>query len=105
MASLAQFRAEFPEMNGVSDPLISTKLAAAFVEIDQSVWGAIGQVGGNMTPADQGQLYLAAHKLASSPFGQNAKTFFNNKNGFARTTYGQEFVLLRAGRISGFRVA
>jgi len=53
-------------------------------------------------------MYLAAHKLAASPFGQNSKTVttaFANKSGYQRTTYGAEFFLLQRGVTSGFRVA
>jgi hypothetical protein len=106
MATLTMFRAQFPEANGVSDVLVSTMLAAAFLEIDQSVWGAMGTLGGTMTKADQGQMYLAAHKLACSPFGQNAKmTTDPKRNGYQRTTYGAEFFLLMRSVTSGFRVA
>jgi hypothetical protein len=59
-----------------------------------------------MTKTDQGQLYLAAHKLAVSPFGQNAKMMVDNKRvGYRRTTYGAEFLLLQSSVTSGFRVA
>jgi hypothetical protein len=86
-------------------------LSAAFLEFDTSVWGLFGEVGGPMTKADQGQLYLAAHKLAVSPFGQNARTMFKGDKysigtgGFDRTTYGREFLNLRYAATSGFRVA
>lgn len=106
MASLAMVRAQFPEANGVSDVLVASMLAAAALEIDQSVWGELGQPGGYMTKADQGQMYLAMHKLAVSPFGANAKMAVDGKKrGYARTTYGEEFLLLQRGVTSGFRVA
>lgn len=106
MASLAMLRAQFPEAANVSDVLCATMLAAASLELDTSVWGALGAPGGLMTKADQGQLYLAMHKLAISPFGQNAKMMVDGKKvGYRRTTYGQEFLLLQASVISGFRVA
>jgi hypothetical protein len=99
-------RAQFPEANGVSDVLVASMLAAAALEIDQSVWGALGVAGGLMTKADQGQMYLAMHKLAISPFGKNAKMEINpKKNGYERTTYGGEFLLLQRSVTSGFRVA
>jgi hypothetical protein len=81
-------------------------LAAAALEIDTTVWGQLGQPGGFMTKADQGQMYLAMHKLAVSPFGQNAKMVVNGRKvGYARTTYGEEFLLLQRGTTGGFRVA
>lgn len=99
-------RAQFPEANGVSDVLVTSMLAAAFLELDTSVWGPFGISGGLMTAADQGQLYLAMHKLAVSPFGQNAKMMVNGKKvGYARTTYGEEFKLLQYQVTSGYRVA
>ena len=99
-------RAQFPEANGVSDVLVATMLAAASLELDTSVWGAFGQPGGLMTKTDQGQMYLAMHKLAVSPFGQNAKMMSDPKRlGYDRTTYGREFLLLQRGVTGGFRVA
>lgn len=99
-------RAQFPEANGVSDVLVASMLAAASLELDPTVWGALGQAGGLMTKADQGQMYLAMHKLAISPFGQNAKMVVNGKkSGYDRTTYGAEFLLLQRGVTSGYRVA
>lgn len=110
MATLQNFRAQFPEFNGVSDILVNTMLNAAFLELDTSVWGAYGTsppaiTGGQMGKVDQGQMYLAAHKLAISPWGQNAKLVVNNRSGYQRTTYGQEFALLQRGVTGGFRVA
>lgn len=101
------FRAQFPEFGGnVPDALITVMLGAAALELDTSVWGAFGVVGGNMTKSDQGQMYLAAHKLAVSPFGQNAKMASDpRRNGYDRTTYGAEFKLLMGGVTSGNRVA
>lgn len=99
-------RAQFPEANGVSDVLVATMLAAASLELDPRVWGQLGQAGGLMTKADQGQMYLAMHKLAVSPFGQNAKMQVDGKKvGYRRTTYGCEFLLLQTSVCSGFRVA
>src|ERR1017187_1146397 len=106
MATLAMVRAQFPEANGVSDVLVASMLAAASLELDTSVWGLLGQVGGLMTRADQAQMYLALHKLAVSPFGQNAKMQVDGKKvGYRRTTYGCEFLLLMTQVTSGHRVA
>ncbi len=107
MATLAQFRAQFDEFNGVADAKVVTFLAAAALELDVCVWGPLGVAGGTMTKADQGQLYLAAHKLATSPGGQNSKMVSDKggRNGYKRTQYGQEFELLQRGVVSGFRVA
>lgn len=107
------FRAQMPEFNNVSDVLVTAMLGAAALEIDPSVWGPLGVVGGLMTKADQGQLYLAAFKLAASPFGQNAKGEFRSQHnsrgpsvtGYQTNSYGQQFLLLQRGVTSGFRVA
>jgi hypothetical protein len=105
------FRAQFPEFNNVSDTLCTAMLSAASLEFDTGVWGVFGQLGGPITKADQGQMYLAAHKLAVSPFGQNARTVFKEgtynygTGGYDRTTYGREFLNLRYSVTSGFRVA
>jgi len=106
MATLANLRAQFPEAKGVSDVVCVTMLGAASLEIDTSVWGPYGIVGGSQTKADQGQLYLAMHKLAMSPFGQNARMVPHARaRGYDKTTYGSEFLLLMRGVTSGFRVA
>ncbi len=99
-------RVQFPEANGVSDVLVAAMLAAAYLELDVNVWGQYGSPGGVMTKTDQGQMYLAMHKLAISPFGQNAKLRVDGKKvGYARTTYGEEFKLMMTARTGGFRVA
>jgi len=106
MATLAMFRATFVEFNGVSDALVTTMLAQAQLELDQSVWGAFGAVGSPATKADSGQLWLTAHKLAMTPFGQNARMVSNPRGeGYKKTTYGAEFLNLRYSVTSGFRVA
>ena len=106
MANLNQLRAQFPEANGVSDILCLAMLNAASLDMSTLVWGAFGVLGGPSTKADQGQMYLAMHKLAVSPFGQNAKVKIDGKKvGYARTTYGEEFLLLQRGVTGGFRVA
>jgi hypothetical protein len=59
-ASVATFLAQFPEFkntNTAQPTLVPAMLAAAELEIDREVWGAKG---------DQGQMYLAAHKLSLS---------------------------------------
>ena len=90
---LPTFRTQFPEFNGVSDSLVSAMLAAALLEIDTSLWGA---------KADQGQGYLTAHKLTTSPFGQNARMQGANDG---KTTYWQTYYKLVRQVSSGFRVA
>lgn len=85
----AQFLAQFPEFQATNDSgaagvaLIEAMLAAALLELDADMWDAL---------IDQGQGYLAAHKLAVSPWGNAAK--LSNKDG--TSTYGAHYnALLR----------
>jgi hypothetical protein len=59
----ASFRARFEELSSASDTLIDAVLAEALTSIDADAWG---------DKADQGQMYLAAHLIAMSPFGVQA---------------------------------
>lgn len=99
------FRARYPEFDGTDDGLITEFLGMAAIEISNKTWGAYGLDGQPATKADKGQLALAAHELACSPFGQSAKTTYNNKTGLRRTTYGLEFERMMRQVTSGFRVA
>lgn len=80
----AAFVVQFPEFEDVDATLLNAMLAAALLEIDVDVWGA---------KADQGQAYLAAHKLALSPFGNNAKMVVNGIGAglHGNTTYGTHY--------------
>ncbi len=98
-------RAQFPEFRTVSDSLVRSMLGAAALELDLSVWGPFGVDPGPQTKADQAQMYLAAHKLAVSPFGQAAKMVMDARTGYNRTTYGMEFLLLQKGKVIAVGVA
>lgn len=88
---------QFPEFRGVPDAMVNAFLTAAALEIDPQIWGPTG---------DQGQAYLTAHRLASSPFGQNAKMITSpNATGYNRTNYGQTYRELQIQASSGFRVS
>jgi hypothetical protein len=89
---LADFRIQFPEFKGVSDGLVQVMLNASLLELDSTVWGQL---------LDQGQAYLAAHKLATSPFGQNAKMVAKD----GTTTYWFNYFKLVRKVTSGYRVA
>lgn len=109
MATLANFRTQFPEFNGASDGLVTAMLNAASLEIDNFVWGAYGS--GTLSKADNGQMYLTAHKLATSPWGQNAKMIqipgeraISLAGGFGASIYGQNYFLLMRQVSAGFRV-
>ena len=86
------FVIQFPEFTKTGVPLVETMLAAALLEIDADVWGA---------KATQGQYYLAAHKLALSPFGNNAEMVAKDGS----TTYQVHYDSLVRQVASGFRVA
>lgn len=92
VADRTAFIVQFPEFTNTATALVDAMLAAAALEIDLEVWGA---------KSDQGQMYLAAHKLALSPFGNNAEMF--SKNG--TTTYQAHYEMLVRQVASGFRVA
>jgi Protein of unknown function (DUF4054) len=89
--SLASFQAQFPELNGVPAAMLQQYLTNALLEIDYSVWN---------TKGDQGAYYLAAHNLATSPFGQNARMQVA-KDG--STTYWKVYERLRGEVSYGYR--
>jgi hypothetical protein len=89
---IAQFLIQFPEFAKTDFNQVQATLDAAALEIDASVWRA---------KADQGQAYLAAHKLALSPFGQGAR--LSAKDG--TTIYWTHYEKLVKQVASGFRVA
>jgi hypothetical protein len=59
-----QFLVQFPEFTNAVAAQVDAFLAAAELEVDRDVWDA---------KADQGVMYLTAHKLALSPYGNAAK--------------------------------
>lgn len=93
----ATFIIQFPEFADTKATQVTAILAAALLEIDATVWG---------DKADQGQAYLAAHKLALSPFGNNAQLVATgNGAGYEATVYGAHYLTLMRQVTSGFRVA
>jgi hypothetical protein len=98
-ADLPAFRARFPEFNNTGDAYITTQLADAAIQVDVSVFG--------QAKADLATLYLAAHTLALSPFGNSAKLVSKvpvGKNVFYSTTYGTKYFDLCKQVGSGGRV-
>lgn len=85
---------QFPEFAGPDATYVQAALDAAALEVPSAIWGA---------KADQGIYYLAAHKLASAPFGNNAKTTVPASPGVV-TTYMLEFRRLQRQVSSGYRV-
>lgn len=90
--TLATVRLMNPEFENVSDGIIQAYLDEALLEIDLEVWGAL---------ADQGQRYLALHKMALSPQGLGAKLVGSK----GETTYNMHFEALAKTVSMGFRVA
>lgn len=101
------FVRQFPEFKNVDATLVQVQLDAAALELDQSVWG----LPANLTPTptvgtryDQAHGYLAAHKLALSPYGQNVRLdpkTVDPKTG--TTTYNIHFQSLVRKFAQGFR--
>lgn len=83
MATRAEFRTMFPEFAGANDGMVDAFLARAAVSTPAESWGVL---------ADEGQLYLTAHLLATSPHGQNARLAADD----ATSTYGARYQDLRA---------
>ncbi len=97
-ATFATFVVQFPEFDGANQTQVEAMLAAADLEIDRDVWGA---------KADQGQMYLAAHKLALSHYGQAAELVQKRPKDtpHGETTFGVHYDSLVMQVASGFRVA
>lgn len=89
--SLAEFRVRFPEFTQTPDALVSAKLTEAERSVSQEVWGET---------AYDGAYYRAAHLLAVSVFGQNARLVSNA----GETTYNTEYKRLQREVAAGFRV-
>jgi hypothetical protein len=84
------FLRRFPEFRGCENAFIDGFLAAAENEVDAEVWG---------NKASEGVMYLAAHKMAASPFGENARLATG-----AGSSYLEEYRRLVRIVSSGFRV-
>jgi hypothetical protein len=103
VSDLADFRTRFPEFVDVPDPQITAALSDAALEIAGNVWGTVS-TGGVFTLGDLGQMYLAAHNLACTPFGQNARMVAKTADGQKTTTYEVAYRRLQREVSSGFRV-
>jgi len=88
----ASFVIEFPELADAGQPLIEAKIAGAELRVGADVWPA--------SVRDQGVLYRAAHMLALSPYGAQAKMV--SKSG--ETTYGKQYESLVQEIGAGFLV-
>lgn len=92
MDRVTPFRGRFPEFDLVPEGMITAAIEDAMAETDASVW-----LPGHY---ESGVRYLAAHKLALSPYGMTAK--LATKDG--DTTYLQHRKALESGNCIGFRV-
>jgi hypothetical protein len=89
--ALKDFQARFPEFRNTDTTLVSAQLNDAALQIDSCVWGPLAGVGHG---------YLTAHRLALSPFGQQARMVAKN----GTTTYQTHYEKLVQIVGSGFRV-
>lgn len=105
--TLSSFKAEFPDFNldddgteiaTAQDALITAKLAEAEGMVDRGVFQTT-------TNADSAVSYLAAHLLACSPSGINAR-LVKDKKGSPQTLYWPTYLrLIRAATVGLGRVA
>lgn len=86
------FLARFPEFEPAPVSMIDSAIGEATRNVDSEVWG---------DKTDDGVRWKAAHLLAISPFGQQARLM--SKDG--STTYGKHFAKLARSVTPGFRVA
>jgi len=82
MVTATSFKAAFPEFEAAADALVTTKLAAARLQLDTSTWG---------TRYDEGVMWLTAILLSSSPYGENARLSDNK----SKTVYHENYTRLR----------
>jgi hypothetical protein len=105
--TVAAFKTFFPEFAITGD---AAKIAARDAMIQLYIDDATTEIGDYWKDVcgrdwtDKGVKYLAAHKLAISPFGLNAK--LSSKEG--KSVYGEEYMRLSRivsfgrGRVSGY---
>jgi len=86
------FLARFPEFEPASKSMIEEAIDEATRNVDVDVW---------RDKTDDGVRWKAAHLLAITPFGQQARLM--SKDG--STTYGTHFAQLMRSVTPGFRVA
>jgi hypothetical protein len=98
MATRTDLIAQFPEFADAATDLLDRMLAAAALEIDADIW---------LAKYDQGQMYLAAHKLALSPYGNSMQLVLKQPEDtpHGSTIYGVHYDSLVMQVASGFRVA
>ena len=93
MITVEQFTSHFPEFEDCPPAFLQSYLDDAETCIDRTIWGE--------DKGDIGQKYLAAHNLALSPFGQQARLI---AKGAKTTTYFTRYDEVRRKIASGHRV-
>ena len=83
MVTVEEFIVQFEEFQDCPVDFLQAYLDDAETCIDRSVWGDKGDIG---------QKYLAAHNIALSPFGQNARLI---AKGAKTTTYFSRYETVR----------
>lgn len=86
------FLAAHPEFESATEPMVRIVIADAINNVDEGVF---------KTKTDQAVRLLAAHYLAVTPFGRNAR--LSSKEG--NSTYMVQFKALTRSMTPGFRVA
>lgn len=92
MATLAEFKASFPEFRSAPDALVTLKMTDAAESTSVAVWGAT---------YDKGIYYRTADLLAKSPFGR--KMGLVNKDG--TTAYSADLRRLEELVTVGYRTS
>lgn len=87
------FFSRFPELAGANKALVGACLDEAKRWIGTDVWGSFGTTSLATTQADDGQKYVAAHLIATSPLGLSTLNI-PNKDG--RTQYLDRFEELQS---------
>ena len=84
------FKAAFPEFTPAEDSLVTTKIAAAQLQINSTVWGS---------RYDEGVMWLTAILLASSPYGEQSRLSDDK----SKTVYHENYNRLRSIVTAGLR--
>ena len=82
LASILDFRSMFPEFGDTGADLLAEHLANAATHVPEDTW---------QHRQREGHAYLAAHLLAISPYGQNARL----ASAEGESTYGRRYEALR----------
>lgn len=91
--TVATFKAVMPEFQNTPNALVQAALDEAFLELDPDIWD---------DKFDTGWKYLTAHKLAVSPYGQNARMTETRRQRYG-STYEMHYRKLMRMVAVGFR--